>query len=257
MFRCGLQKIARFVCRHACGEQGCQRTAVILAMLPVTVAIGLTGCGSAGRHDLAGGPRTLSPAEVTKRRRRANTLRGLGYLMSSLAKVGLPGGDVTGVVVIPCAIGEANGCYKFAEYWEEPTRYARATLAPRRGMTKRRIVATGPNVTEAGPGERASVFYMGVRHDCAGPPPYKYPYAFAYGLLRRRRDIVTDHADGRTVTMAKATVPARLRPEGVLAYGLLLPGSNEIVVHAPNGKSIERTDWQGSNDEVSCGGSHK
>jgi hypothetical protein len=258
-----LQRIARFVCGLACGARVCQDhrlaskwTAIVVAVLPLAISIGITGCGSAGGRGRAGMIRSLSPNEATKRRLAVNTPRELAYLMHSLARVGLPGGDVIGVVVIPCAMGVANHCYQFAEYWEEPARYARATYGPKRGMTKRRLVGTGPAVADAGPGERVSVLYMGTRHGCAGPPPYNYPYAFAYGLLRGVRDTVTDRTEGRTVIMTKAAIPARMHPEGVLVYGLLLPGSNEIVVRAPNGKSIERTDWQGSNEEVSCGGRH-
>jgi hypothetical protein len=236
-----------------------RQIAVVVAMLLLAMSVGLAGCGSAGSHDGADKTRSLSAAEVIKRRLEANTPRELAYLTSAsgltLARVGLPGEDVITVLAIRCGTTE-TGCYRFAEGWEEPARYVRA-MQGEKSRTAKRISGTGPAITDAGPGERVAVLYMGVTHECAGPPPYEYPYAFAYGLLRDPRDLVTDRADGRTVSLKKVVIPARLHPEGVLAYGLLLPGPNEIVVRAPDGHILERRDWQGSNEEASCGGRRK
>jgi hypothetical protein len=260
------QRTMRFVRDRVYGarvrEDHCtpsKRTTVFVAMLPVAMLVGLASCGSAGGHDRAGKTRPLSPAEVIKRRLEANTPRELAYLESAsgltLARVGLPGEDVITILAIRCGTTETS-CYRFAEGWEEPTRYVRA-MQGEKSRTVRRISGTGPAITDAGPGERVAVLYMVVTHECAGPPPYEYPYAFAYGLLRGAKDTVTDRAGGRTVSLKKVVIPARLHPEGVLAYRLLLPGPNEIVVRAPDGHVLERRDWQGSNEEASCGARRK
>lgn len=167
-----------------------------------------------------------------------------------LTRVGLPGGDAIRIVVIPCATGGTNSCYRFAEYWEEPARYARATHGQKRGMVKR-LAGTGSAISDAGPAERM-VLDMSVKHECAGVRSHEHPYAFAYGLLRGVNDIVTDRANGRTITMKTATIPARMRPEGVLVYGLLLPGPNDVVVRTPSGRVVSRRRWAGSDEEVSC-----
>jgi hypothetical protein len=256
-----LQRTMRFVRYRACGAYVCQchrtpskRTTGAVAMLLLAMSVGLPGCGSAGDHDRADRTRTLSPAEVIKRKLEANAPRELAYLKSAsgptLARVELPGEDVITILAIRCGTTETS-CYRLAEGWEEPARYARGRDGEKR-RTAKRIFGTGPAITDAGPGERVAVLYMETRHGCAGPRPYEYPYAFAYGLLRSARDTVTDRADGRTMTMTKAAIPARLRPEGVLVYGLLLPGSNEIVVRALSGHIIEREHWAGSNEEASC-----
>jgi hypothetical protein len=91
-----------------------------------------------------------------------------------------------------------------------------------------------------------------VDHECGGPYPYRQPYALAYGLLRGAKDVVTDQADGRTIRMKTAGIPSRMHPEGVLVYGLLRAGPNEIVVHSSDQRIVSRESWQGSNEEVSC-----
>jgi hypothetical protein len=119
-------------------------------------------------------------------------------------------------------------------------------------MTAKRITGTGPAISDAGPAERGAVLYMFVSHGCAGARSHEHPYALAYGLLRGAKDTVTDRANGDTITMKKATIPARIHPEGMFVYGLLLPGHNEIVVRAPDGQIAERQGWAGSNEQVSC-----
>jgi hypothetical protein len=118
-------------------------------------------------------------------------------------------------------------------------------------MVKRMSLSSGPAINDAGPAERIGLD-MTVHHECAGAPPNEQPYAFAWGLLRHPKDVVTDQADGGTTALKIATIPAYMHPEGLLVYGLLLPGRNEIAVHAPNGQIVERESWQGSNEEVSC-----
>lgn len=115
----------------------------------------------------------------------------------------------------------------------------------------KRFAGTGSMISDAGTAERM-VLDMEVWHDCAGPRPYRYPYAFAHGLLRGVKDVVTDRASGRTITMKTATIPTRMHPEGVLVYGLLLPGPNDVVVRTPSGRVVSHERWAGSDENVSC-----
>ena len=231
-----------------CGRCRSGRTAaLVMVLLPILV--GLVGCGATNSA------RPLSPANVIKRRLEATTPRELADLVSSpkgptLARVGLPGGDAISIVAMPCVAAGADSCYRFAEYWEEPARYARATHGQQRGMVKR-FAGTGSMISNAGPAERVPLD-MAVSHDCAGRRPFRYPYAFAQGLLRGVNDVVTDRASGTTITMNTAIIPARIHPEGVLVYGLLLPGPNDVLVRTPTGRVVSRRRWAGSDEEVSC-----
>jgi hypothetical protein len=210
----------------------------IVAALAVCVAVG--GCGVAAAHNGFDATQPTSAAE-----------RAPEYVSPPpgpiLTRIHLPAGPVTGIMAIRCSVKPS--CYQFATYWEQPSRYGGG-----KHHKKFRVVvgSTGPAISDATPGER-TVLYIGVLHQCAGT----YPYALAFGLLRDPRDLVTDRADGRTVSLKKVVIPARLHPEGVLAYRLLLPGQNEIVVRTPDGHIVERRDWQGSNEEASCGGRRK
>lgn len=159
------------------------------------------------------------------------------------------GGDAISVLAVRCGRDETT-CYELARYWEEPARYARATHG-KKGGTVKRFVGTGPAISDAGPAERM-VLDMFVEHGCAGVRPHEDPYAFAYGLLRGVKDVVSDRVKGRTIRMKTATISARLHPEGVLVSGLLLAGPNDIVVRAPSGRVVSRTRWAGSDEEVSC-----
>jgi hypothetical protein len=67
------------------------------------------------------------------------------------------------------------------------------------------------------------------------------------------KDIVTDRANGRTLIMRTAMIPTRMHPEGVLVYGLLLPGSNDVVVRASSRQVVSQEHWAGSDKKVSCG----
>ncbi len=225
----------------------------ITALLAVTVVV--AGCGSTVAHNRANGTRTTSPAEIIKRRLEASTKGELTYLSSSLrgptlARVGLPGGDVITISVMRCAPGNAT-CYQLAEYWEEPARDARSVHVKKHGMTSNGFIGTGPVIAHPGPGERMTLD-MEVRHGCAGPRQHRYPYALAFGVLRDDKDTVIDRADGRTIRMKKVVIPAHLHPEGMLMYGLLLPGPNDIELRTPNRVIVNRTRWAGSNEEASC-----
>ncbi len=238
------------------GTGKCATAFLMMALL--AAGIGLDGCGATSGHDPAGKATTVSASQGKEVE--AYARKELDRLKSAwgptLARVGLPGGDVITILALRCGTTETS-CYRLAEAWEGPPRYAHARHGQNRRTAKRTVGTGGPAITDGGPGERAVALDMGVAHGCAGLRPHEYPYALAYGVLRGVEDVVTDRANGRTVRMKKAAIPARIRPEGVLLYGLLLPGSNEIVVRAPGGRIVERQDWAGSNKAVSssCGGS--
>jgi hypothetical protein len=167
----------------------------------------------------------------------------------TLARVGLPGGEEITIVAIRCGTTKTS-CHRLAEEWE-PARSAYLRHSQKRRAAKR-ISASGPLLSDASSGERTTVLDMVVTHDCAGVRPSAQAYALAFGILRGMKDIVTDQAGGRTVRMKTATIPARMRPEGVLVYGLLLPGPNDVVVQEPGGHVVSQERWAGSNEEVSC-----
>lgn len=219
------------------------------------MSVGVAGCGSASGHDRKIGPRSLSLSEA-KGRLGVNTSPEPEELIlypkgSTLARVSLPGDETISIVAVQCPTSRPS-CYEFAEYLEEPTRYVyvRTRHGRKRGMVKR-FGGTGPAISDAGPAERM-ILDMVVSHDCAGPPPYRHPYAFAYGLLRGVKDVVSDRVNGKMITMKTAVIPARMHPEGLLMYGLLRPGPNDIVVRTPSGRVVSRMSWAGSDKETSC-----
>jgi len=233
----------------------CRRSSAFRVATLLLISVGVASCGSAGGRDRKGEPRSLSLANA-KGKLAVNTRPELGELIlypkgPTLARVSLPGDETISIAAVRCSTSRPN-CYEFAEYWEEPARYVylRTRHGRKRGMVKR-FAGTGPSISEAGPAERM-ILDMVVSHDCAGPPPYRYPYAFAYGLLRGAKDVVSDRVNGKTITMKTAAIPARMHPEGLLMYGLLRPGPNDIVVRTPSGRVVSRMSWAGSDKETSC-----
>jgi hypothetical protein len=254
-----LQRTMRVVFDRACGRSMRQSrsradtcTAVFVMVALVPIAIGLAGCGSANGRGSADSRGSVSPPNMGKKSVEAIARREFArrrYASGpTLGRVSLPGGGAISVLAIRCTT--ETDCYELAQGWEEPARYGATAHGKARGMVKHISLDSGPAINHAGPAERMGLD-MTIDHQCAGPPGDQ-PYAFAWGLLRHPTDIVTDRADGRTITMRTATIPARMHPEGMLVYGLLLPGSNEIVVRAPDGHVVERESWTGSNKEVSC-----
>jgi hypothetical protein len=225
---------------------------VLLGLLPFSA--GLAACGAVSGHSSGNESGRVSAALANKKTLEATGPAEVARLLAAsgptLARVRLPSGEATGILAIGCGTGGPT-CYELAMYREAPARDARKMHGRKEGTSKH-IVADGARISDAGPGERAPL-EMQVSHPCAGRPPHATPYAFAYGLLRGIKDVVTDRGNGRTVTMQKVVIPAHMRPQGVLVYGLLLPGNNEVVARAPSGKVVSREDWPGSNEEVSCG----
>ena len=68
------------------------------------------------------------------------------------------------------------------------------------------------------------------------------PYAIVYGLLRAPRNTVLARVSGKLVPLRKVTIPARLHPGGVLAYGAFSPLPSELLVRSPAGKIIASED---------------
>jgi hypothetical protein len=214
----------------------------------------LVGCGFTDHH--INGMRTISTHAVST----AEIVRGTGentheelvqlaHKSPVLARIGLPGGGVSNIVAMQCA-AHTTSCYELGRYGEEPARYGTRRHRKMRGMVSSGV-STGPAISDAGPAERM-VLDLFVDHECGGPYPYRLPYALAYGLLRGAKDVVTDQVGGRTIRMKTAGIPSRMHPEGVLVYGLLRPGSNDIVVRTSNGRIVSRQRWSGANEEVSC-----
>ena len=232
----------------------CQwRSSAVWVATLLLISVGVGGCGSAGGHDRKSGARSLSLAEA-KGRLGVNTPPEPEELIlypkgPTLARVSLPGDETISIAAVRCSTSRPN-CYEFAEYWEEPARYVRATHGQKRGIVKS-FVSSGPSISDAGPAEHMILDLL-VWHSCAGPPPYRYPYAFAHGLLRGVKDVVSDRVNGKTIRMKTAVIPARMHPEGLLMYGLLRPGPNDIVVRTPSGRVVSRMTWAGSNEETSC-----
>lgn len=226
------------------GHWGQARRQTVLVMTLLVTSVALMACGGAKSGDRKSAPsaeerekRSLE-AQVGRELRRRNDASG-----PTLARVGLPGGDAVSMLAIRCAMG--TGCYELVEGWEEP-----AVRDDRHGIV-RRIVASGEPVSNVGPAERV-VLNLSVNHGCAGARGHEYPFAFAHGLLRGVTDIVTTQAGSKTIRLKKAVIPARMHPEGVLVYGLLLPGPNDVVVRTPGGRIVSASHWSGPGEEVSC-----
>lgn len=235
-------------------RQGRKRTTVSLVAVLLVVQVSIVGCGSAADDNNAKRQHAVAPGGTTRHRSETSATKELDYLASSsqgttLAGIGLPGGAAIRIAAIRCLSGQA-GCYEFAAYREVPAKHASRMSGKKYGRVNTGIVGTGPSITQAGPAER-TILDMIARHGCAGSYVNR-PYAVVYGLLRGVKDIVTAQAGGRTISVKKASIPSRMHPEGVLVYGLLLPGANEVVVRTPGGRDVSKEFWPGSNEEVSC-----
>jgi hypothetical protein len=209
--------------------------------------IGKTGAGSNRTEGIRTGRgkkllEALAAREVAHRRSASGPI---------LARVGLPGGDAIGITATQCGLARTS-CYELAEYWEEPARYVRATHGEKRGRVKR-IVGCWLEISDGGSAGRSTVLDMAARHGCAGVRQHEHPYAFAYGLLRGVKDVVSDRTNGRTIGLKTAPIPGRMHREGVLVYGLLPPGSNDVVVRAPGGRIVSQERRAGADEGVSCG----
>ncbi len=96
---------------------------------------------------------------------------------------------------------------------------------------------------------RGEVLAMDLSRGCIGGREV----VFTYGQLAQPRDSVIAQAPGLTVRLHKATIPARLHPEGVLVYGLLGSDGANIVARAPSGAVQAVLPLRGT-ERVRCGG---
>jgi hypothetical protein len=217
------------------------------------LAIAVAGCGATEPKGHRSVPTHIGLGGESGHRLEADITSGSKKMASErkalmLARMELPGGTTIKIAARRCAIPAS--CYEFAEYQEEPAKYVR-WAGKKNGMVNTGLVATGPAITQAGPAER-TVLNLIVEHGCSGPYSNEQPYALAHGLLRNANDRVIDRVDGRSIRLHKATIPTYIHPEGVLVYGLLPRGTNNIVVQAPSGKIISSMNWAGSNEGESC-----
>lgn len=215
------------------------RTTILSASPLCLVLLGIVGCGTSDPKGHGGRDRMTASTEVT-----TNNGSNGGIASVMLARVELPGETTIRIAAIPCV--RPATCYEFAEYQEEPAKYA-PWSHKKNGMVNTGLVATGPAITQAGLAERATLNLV-VERGCS----HSQPYALAHGLLRQAHDRVVDEVGGRSVNMEKAKIPSSVHPEGALVYGLLPRGTNSIVVRTPSGKVVSRTDWMGSSERRAC-----
>ncbi len=68
---------------------------------------------------------------------------------------------------------------------------------------------------------------------------YPVDYHIVYGILRATDDTVQAHADGKVTNLQRVKVPASLRTDGTLVYGVFTGPLESIVVSTPTGRKAD------------------
>jgi hypothetical protein len=66
-----------------------------------------------------------------------------------------------------------------------------------------------------------------------------HPYTVVYGILDQRSDVVLARVRGALHELRRVRIPASLHVKGVVAYAAFSEEPSELIVRAPNGRTLE------------------
>jgi hypothetical protein len=106
--------------------------------------------------------------------------------------------------------------------------------------TASRVGNGSSSTTSTKPGEHG-VSVIRMQTGCTG----SHAYALAFGFLRAPRDTVLAQGHEATTVLHHVPIPASLHAGGVLVYSLLPSTPSDVIVRAPNGKTVSDESYTG------------